>query len=110
MIANMSLRERIESTATMESAPAMVRTDLPNSPAYRELKGRMHRLLLDRLDLERMEGLAPLVGADSRRRWDPAANAGPLGECRSRCFFAEVVEERPLLCFGQETEEPGDRK
>jgi pilus assembly protein CpaF len=56
---HMSLRERIEATAMSESARSLARMDLPSSTEYRELKVRMHRMLLDRLDLERMEGLVP---------------------------------------------------
>jgi pilus assembly protein CpaF len=52
----MSLRERIESSAGL-AALAQAREGLPDSSAYRTLKVRIHRLLLDRLDLERMETL-----------------------------------------------------
>ncbi|MGE5526573.1 MAG: CpaF family protein [Rhodospirillaceae bacterium] len=51
----MSLRERIESSAGLAALTA--REGLPDSSAYRTLKVRVHRLLLDRLDLERMETL-----------------------------------------------------
>jgi pilus assembly protein CpaF len=53
------LRERIESTANGKPEFALGQSELPNTSAYRELKVRIHRLLLDRLDLERMEALVP---------------------------------------------------
>ena len=55
----MSLRERLESNAEGAAALALVRSELPNSSAYQELKIRIHRTLLDRLDLERMEAMTP---------------------------------------------------
>ena len=55
----MSLRERIGLTDTGESSFALVRTALPDSRAYQDLKVHVHRTLLDRLDLEMMENLSP---------------------------------------------------
>jgi pilus assembly protein CpaF len=52
----MSLRERIESAGS-SGALAFAREGVSDSSAYRDLKVRIHRLLLDRLDLERMETL-----------------------------------------------------
>ena len=56
---DMSLRERIESIANGGPESVFGQSDLSNTSAYRELKVRIHRLLLDRLDLERVEALAP---------------------------------------------------
>jgi pilus assembly protein CpaF len=53
-----SLRERIEAGGQASAALAVVRSELPNTSAYQELKARIHRTLLDRIDLERMEGLS----------------------------------------------------
>lgn len=55
----MSLREQIESTENGAAALVAVRTVLPDSRAYQELKVRIHRLLLDRLNLEMMQSLSP---------------------------------------------------
>jgi pilus assembly protein CpaF len=55
----MSLRERIGLTETGESSFGVARTALPDSRAYQDLKVHVHRVLLDRLDLEMMENLSP---------------------------------------------------
>jgi pilus assembly protein CpaF len=55
----MSLREHIESTENGAAALVAVRTALPDSRAYQELKVHIHRTLLDRLNLEMMQSLPP---------------------------------------------------
>jgi pilus assembly protein CpaF len=55
----MSLRERIQSGADGGAALAVVRGESPTSSGYQQLKVDIHRMLLDRLDLERMEAMAP---------------------------------------------------
>lgn len=57
----MSLRQRLESI----SKPPMEEVTAPRLPersnrAYQELKTRMHKLLLDRIDLEAMENFSPV--------------------------------------------------
>lgn len=57
----MSLRQRLESI----SKPPMEEVAAPRLPersnrAYQELKTRMHKLLLDRIDLEAMENFSPV--------------------------------------------------
>lgn len=54
----MSLRERIESSSNGPSTLVFVRSALPDSRAYQELKVHIHKTLLDRLDLEMMENLS----------------------------------------------------
>jgi pilus assembly protein CpaF len=55
----MSLREQIESTENGAAALVAVRTALPDSRAYQDLKVHIHRTLLDRLNLEMMQSLSP---------------------------------------------------
>jgi len=55
----MSLREQIESTQNEAAARVAVRTALPDSSAYQDLKVHIHRALLDRLNLEMMQNLSP---------------------------------------------------
>jgi len=55
----MSLREQIESTQKEAAARVAVRTALPDSSAYQDLKVHIHRALLDRLNLEMMQNLSP---------------------------------------------------
>lgn len=55
----MSLREQIESTESGAAALVAVRTALPDSRAYQDLKVHIHRTLLDRLNLEMMQNLSP---------------------------------------------------
>ena len=54
----MSLRERIEAAGGSAAARAPGHR-VTDTSAYHELKMRIHRMLLDRLDLERMEALGP---------------------------------------------------
>ena len=54
----MSLRERIE--AAGGGAARALGHRVTDTSAYHELKMRIHRMLLDRLDLERMEALGPV--------------------------------------------------
>ena len=55
----MSLRDQIESTQNGAAALVAVRTALPDSSAYQDLKVHIHRALLDRLNLEMMQNLSP---------------------------------------------------
>ena len=55
----MSLREQIESTQNEAAALVAVRTALPDTSAYQDLKVHIHRALLDRLNLEMMQNLSP---------------------------------------------------
>ena len=59
----MSLRERLEAVSATSSVPALdaVSPRMPerSNRAYQELKGHLHKELLDRIDLDAMEKLAP---------------------------------------------------
>jgi len=55
----MSLREQIESTQKEAAVRVAVRTALPDTSAYQDLKVHIHRALLDRLNLEMMQNLSP---------------------------------------------------
>lgn len=59
----MSLRERLEAVSATSSMPALdaVNSRMPerSNRAYQELKGHLHKELLDRIDLDAMEKLTP---------------------------------------------------
>jgi pilus assembly protein CpaF len=57
----MSLRERLESTGREHDGvvATIARPSLAQSRAYQELKAGIHRAVLDRINLEAMEGLPP---------------------------------------------------
>jgi pilus assembly protein CpaF len=56
---DMSLRERIESNQEQGNVLTLARGEAADTSAYQDLKARIHRTLLDRLDLARMQAMAP---------------------------------------------------
>lgn len=61
----MSLRERLEAVSGGGASASPLESPLPRGPvgrssqAYQELKSHLHKVMLDRLDLEAMESLSP---------------------------------------------------
>ena len=56
----MSLRERLEAVNVADPRPGLARRTAPRGDrAYQDLKSHLHKVLLERIDLEAMESLTP---------------------------------------------------